>query len=350
MSRSLRRHRYRHRLAAAALSLAAVLPSAATAQALTAPHEQTARTAPAASAAQVRIHAVYDLPDDRAYPEGIAEDPRTGDLYVGSYRTGAVYRITPGRRAARVFLPAGTDGRNTANGLKVDRAGRLWVIDSTAGVAVYDIRDRRLLARFDVSGGARSFVNDLALAPDGSAYLTDSARAVVYRVTPQQLAEAAALGGRGTLTPRFDLAGVLAPHAPDAYTLNGIVADPSGRYLLAPDMTGGDLYRLDLASGGIRRVALSGGSMRMADGLELRHGTLWAAHNKRNALSRWRLSGDGTRARQERRITDASLQIPTTLVRQGGRLLVVRSQFDKGGPMGPGTPQTPFTIAAVDGI
>ncbi|MGW2632803.1 SMP-30/gluconolactonase/LRE family protein [Streptomyces chattanoogensis] len=338
MSRSLRRP------LSAALALAAVLPLAATARAV-------APAAPlTASAAQARIHAAYDLPDDRAYPEGIAEDPRTGDLYVGSYSTGAVYRITPGHRTARVFLPAGTDGRATANGLKVDRAGRLWVTDSTAGVAVYDIRDRRLLARFDITGGEKSFVNDLAIAPDGSAYLTDSARAVIYRVTPQQLAHATAAGGRGTLTPRFDLTGALAPHAPGTYTLNGIVADPSGRFLLTVDMTAGDLYRVGLASGEIRRVALSGGDMAAADGLELRHGTLWAAHNTRNAVSRWRLSADGTRARRERQVADASLQIPTTLVRQAGRLLVVRSQFDKGGPMGPGTPQTPFSVAAVDGI
>ncbi|MGW3666617.1 hypothetical protein [Streptomyces sp. NPDC005141] len=46
----------------------------------------------------------------------------------------------------------------------------------------------------------------------------------------------------------------------------------------------------------------------------------------------------------------AALRIPTTLVRRRGRTLVVRSQFDKGGPMGPGTPETPFTVAWVHGI
>ncbi|MEV8567045.1 SMP-30/gluconolactonase/LRE family protein [Streptomyces sp. NPDC051322] len=255
-----------------------------------------------------------------------------------------------GHPAAKVFLSAGADGRTTANGLKVDRAGRLWVIDSTAGVAVYDLRTRALLARFDVPGGDASFVNDLAIAPDGSAYLTDSSRAVVYRVTPRQLARAEAHGGRAALTVRFDLAGALAPHAPDAYTLNGIVSDASGRYLLTADSTGGDLYRLDLGSGAIARVDLQGGSMPLADGLELRRNTLWVAHNTGNAISRWRLSADGTRARRERQIADVALQVPTTLVHQGGRLLVVRSQFDKGGPLGQGTPQTPFTVAAVNGI
>ncbi|MBB4917083.1 SMP-30/gluconolactonase/LRE family protein [Streptosporangium saharense] len=301
-----------------------------------------------ASATKTQVSTAYELPGDRVYPEGIAVDPRTGDLYAGSYTDGTVFKMTPGHRVAKVFLPAGADGRDTANGLKVDRAGRLWVTDSTTGVSVYDTRSRRLLATFVVPGKGATFVNDLAITPDGSAYLTDSVRSVVYRVTPKQLARAA--GGRATLTPRFDLNKVLDPREPGAFTLNGIVADPSGRYLLTVDMTGADLYRLDPASGAIRRVALTGGDMLHADGLELRGGRLWAAHNVDNVISRWKVTGNGSAARVERRLTDEALQVPTTLVFGNGTLHVVRSQFDKGGPLGEGTPQIPFSIAAVRGI
>jgi len=307
----------------------------------------TAVGAPPAIASS-RISTAFELPGDRVYLEGIAADPRTGDLYVGSYTTGAVYRATPGRRTAEVFLPAGTDGRNTANGLKVDRAGRLWVTDSTSGVDVYDPRTRALLARFDVPGDAPRFVNDLAITADGSAYLTDSVREVIYRVTPAEPARAAARGGRAVLTTAYDLSGVVAPHPSGTYTLNGIVA--GDRCLFTVDMTAGALYRVDLATGGVRQVTLSGGDLVNGDGLELVGGTLWAALNRTNTVTRWRLSADGTAARLERSVMDAALQIPTTLVRQGGRTLVVRSQFDKGGPMGPGTPETPFTVAWVHGI
>ncbi|MGW7264185.1 SMP-30/gluconolactonase/LRE family protein [Streptomyces sp. NPDC054842] len=333
MSRSIQRRTF---LTAAALTAAATatsVPPAATAASRT--------PAP-------RVTTAYELPGDHVYPEGIAADPRTGHLYVGSYATGAVYRTTPGRRTAEVFLPAGTDGRTTANGLKTDRAGRLWVTDSTAGVDVYDLRSRALLARFDVPGDAPRFVNDLAITPDGSAWLTDSVREVVYRVTPADLARATARGGRSVLTTAYELGGVLTPHAPGTFTLNGIVA--AGRHLFTVDMAAGTLHRVDLATGAVRPVALSGGDLRHADGLELVNGTLWAAHNTTNTISRWRLSRDGTAARLERRVTDASLQIPTTLVRHHGRTLVVRSQFDQGGPMGPGTPRTPFTVARVHGI
>ncbi|WP_067457738.1 SMP-30/gluconolactonase/LRE family protein [Actinomadura macra] len=328
--------------AAAATALAtAVLPASVS---LAAPSAAPVPAAPAPS--RVRISTAFELPGDRVYPEGIATDPRTGAFYAASFEDGTVYRRAPGHRVAEEFLPAGADGRRTANGLKVDRAGRLWVCDSSSGVSVYDTRTRRLLARFVVPGGAATFVNDVAIAPDGSAYLTDSLRAVVYRVTTREVTQ----GGVITLKSRFDLGRVLEAHAPGAFTLNGIIADPAGRYLLTVDMTGGDLYRLDTASGVVGKVALRGGDMRNADGLELQHGRLWVVHNVDNAISRWRVGRGGATAGQERRVTDTGLQLPTTLARSRNTLYVVRSQFDKGGPLGPGTPQKPFTIAAVRGL
>ncbi|WP_207401098.1 SMP-30/gluconolactonase/LRE family protein [Actinomadura roseirufa] len=335
-------HLTRSSVVVAAALASAVLP--ATGALASAPVAAVHAEAPS----RARISTAYVLPGDRVYPEGIAADDRTGAFYAGSYQDGTIYRTTPGRREAEVFLPAGADGRHTANGLRVDRAGRLWVCDSTSGVAVYDTRTRRLIAQFTVPGDAARIVNDVAIGPDGTAWLTDSTRAVVYRVTPGDLA--AAGGGRGVLQPRFDLGAVLEPHAPDAVTLNGIVADPSGRHLLVADMTGGDLYRLDVASGAIRKVELRGGDVLHADGLELRGGRLWVVHNTANAISRWRVAADGTEARRERMVTDPALQWPTTLARSGGTLYVVRSQFDKGGPIGSGTPELPFSIAAVRGL
>ncbi|MFI9401838.1 SMP-30/gluconolactonase/LRE family protein [Nocardia sp. NPDC052316] len=304
------------------------------------------------AAPPARITAAYALPSDRAYPEGIAADPRTGDTYVGSYSTGAVYRAAPGSKQAEIFLPEGADGRKTANGLKVDQAGRLWVTDSTAGVAVYDTASRALIARFDAPGPAARFVNDLAITPDGTAYLTDSVRGVVYRITADEVARTAAHGGRADMTTQFDLSPVLAPRAPDGFSLNGIVVDAGGRYLLVVDMVTGELFRIALAPDSadpIRKVALHGGTLIHGDGLELHDNTLWVVQNTDNAIARWTVTDDGATATLDRRITDAALSIPTTLVRTGNELLVVASQFDKGGPMGPGTPQ-PFAVLAVDGV
>lgn len=296
-----------------------------------------------------RIVTAYELPGDRVYPEGITADPLTGSLYVGSAENGAIFKMTPGLRVAEEFLPAGADGRTTALGLEADRAGRLWVVDQDTGVAVYDIPGRRQLARFGVPPGEAPLVNDLAITPDGSAYITDSLRAVIYRITPEQLERAREHGGDTMLTRAFDLTDLVEP---GTIGLNGIVADPSGRYLLTVDMTRGDLYRIGLPSGEIRQVTLSGGDLRQGDGLELHGHTLWAAHPipSANSISRWRVTRDGRAAHMDRRTTDQALQLPTTLVRENGRLYVVRSQFDKGGPVGSGIPRLPFTIASVHGI
>ncbi|MFJ8016477.1 SMP-30/gluconolactonase/LRE family protein [Streptomyces sp. NPDC096339] len=294
-----------------------------------------------------RISTAFSIPGAKVYPEGIATDARTHTVYVGSYADGTVYRARPGRTEAEVFLPSGTDGRRTANGLRVDARGRLWVTDSTAGVSVYDTATGSRLAHFEVAGSGPRFVNDLTITPDGAAYLTDSVRGVIYRVTPEQLA-----AGSGPLTEAYDLSPALRPRPAGGFSLNGIVSDRAGRYLLAVDMPEGDLYRVDLATGAVRRVDLGGRDMKAADGLDLSpDGTLRVAHNTTNTLTRWRLGADGTRARLTRTVTDPALQIPTTLSHSPGRTLVVRSQFDKGGPMTPstGTPTT-FTVASVRGL
>ncbi|MFG2998459.1 SMP-30/gluconolactonase/LRE family protein [Streptomyces sp. NPDC048340] len=319
----------------------------------------TLGAAPAARPADARITTAFTLPGAKVFPEGIAADPRTRTVYVGSYTDGTIYRARPGRTTAEVFLPSGTDGRRTANGLRIDARGRLWVIDSTSGVSVYDQASGARLARFEVTGDSPFFVNDLTITPDGTAYLTDSVRAVVYRVTPDLLA-----AGSGPLLPAYDLSGHLTPSPAGGFSLNGITSDRAGRYLLTVDMTAGDLHRIDLGTGAITRVALEAGPggragggpgarLVHADGLDLApDGTLRVALNTVNTVSSWRLSGDGTRARLIRTITDPSLQIPTTLVRTPGRTLVVRSQFDReGGPMPPGTgAPTAFTVAAVHGL
>ena len=293
-----------------------------------------------------RLSTAYELPGAAVYPEGIAVDARSGDSFVGSFADGAVYRAAANATRAEVFLPAGADGRKTANGLRVDHNGRLWVIDSGVGVAVYDTGSRALLASFVVPGSGPRFVNDLDFGADGSAYLTDSVRNVVYRVAPERIAE-----GRGELAVGYDLGPVLGPRDPQTFELNGIVADPAGAYLLVVAMSAGELYRIDLTGGEpIGKVALTGGDVRHGDGMELRDDTLWVVHNTENTLSRWTVSDHGATATRVAEFHDPALSIPTTMAHAGDRALIVSSQFDKGGPMGGTGAPGPFVVTAVDGF
>jgi Cu-Zn family superoxide dismutase len=102
----------------------------------------------------------------------MATDSRTGDLYVTSFSTGAVYRARAGQTEATVFLPSGTDGRTQAMGTEVDRHGRLWVNDANGVTAANGTR----LARFVSPAPGKSLLDDIVLTPDGTAYVTDSLR------------------------------------------------------------------------------------------------------------------------------------------------------------------------------
>src|SRR5690606_22099450 len=212
---SMRSARGRHRLAALGLALAALCGVQATAPA-------------AAAEAGLTVTDAVSLPHDDAYPEGMVLDPATGDLFITSFGTGAVYRATPGAVKAKVYLPAGAEGRDHAMGTDIDRHGRLWVNDK-AGVTLYEKATGTRLARFVTPAPGSSVLNDLDFTPDGTAYLTDSTGKVVYRLTERQVADAIAAGGSArTLPVGFDLTGVVDPQPEGTLTLNGIEADPTG--------------------------------------------------------------------------------------------------------------------------
>ncbi|MDP9377210.1 MAG: hypothetical protein M3P40_06510 [Actinomycetota bacterium] len=58
----------------------------------------------------------YALPGDRLFPEGIAVTRNQRHFFVTSTTDGAILRGRVNGRAARVFLPAGEDGRTDRGG------------------------------------------------------------------------------------------------------------------------------------------------------------------------------------------------------------------------------------------
>ncbi|MEW1749600.1 SMP-30/gluconolactonase/LRE family protein [Streptomyces angustmyceticus] len=326
----------RRRFTACALALACAL-----AVGITAP--VTDARADGSGARALTVTRAIALPGKQAYPESMATDPRTGDLYVTSFSTGAVYRAPAGRTEATVFLPQGTDGRTQAMGTEVDAHGRLWVNDAD-GVTVYDTANGTRLARFLSPTPGKSLLDDLALTPDGTAYITDSLRQLVYRLPATTIEDTIAKGGSATLATGFDLNNVVAPHPEGAITLNGIESDPTGKYLITADMASGDLFRLAPATGGIHKLTVTGGSPVSADGLLWEKDSLWAVQFGSDSISRLTLSADRTRASVASHLTDPALEHPTALIRKDGSLHVLRSQF------GSATLDLPFSVARVSGI
>ncbi|MFJ5776465.1 SMP-30/gluconolactonase/LRE family protein [Streptomyces sp. NPDC093094] len=266
------------------------------------------------------------LPGNDAFPEGIAVDYRNGDTYITSFQTGAVYKAPAGQTAAQVWLPAGTDGRTAAMGTDVDKNGRIWVTESNA-VTVYDTATRARLARFVSPTVGHSVINDLDMTADGTAYITDSTRQKVYKVTPAQLSEAISSGAERTLSVGFDLNGIITPQPEGTITLNGIEAGQYSNWLITVDMATGDLFNLNVATGKATKVQLAGSSPVSGDGLLIEKNKLWVSQFGTNKVSRLLLNSEGTSALVEHEASDPVLKHPTTLVRKDGSIHIVRSQY-----------------------
>jgi DNA-binding beta-propeller fold protein YncE len=170
-----------------------------------------------APGAQARVPDRYVLPGAQVFPEGVALRPGGDTFFVSSTQDGTIFRGTLSRRRTTVFLPPGRHGRVNAIGVRASRT-RLIVAGGMSNlVFAYDLRTRRLVRRW--STGTGGLVNDVAIAPGGDAFVTDSLRGLVFRIPARALIRPRR--GTATLRPWVRIGADLAPNG---YT-NGIVAD-----------------------------------------------------------------------------------------------------------------------------
>lgn len=257
------------------------------------------------------------LPDGYA-PEGL-EIARGTTFYVGSVGSGAVYTGDLRTGTGRILVP-GAPGTRSATGIEHDR-GRLWVAGARFGTAhVYDARTGAPLQQVQLATGtAPTFVND-AVATKRAVYFTDSQRPVLYRV-------ALSGNGRPGAVSAIPLSGAY-QHVPGQFNLNGIVATPNGRTLIAVQSVSRRLYAIDPKTGVAKLIDLGGYDLSNGDGLLLRGRILYVVQNRDNKVAVLELSPDLTRATFLRALTDpGNLDVPTTIDRAGSRLYVVNARF-----------------------
>ena len=146
----------------------------------------------------VMAEIVVTLDDARLWPEGVAHDRTTGDVFVGSMSENKIVAI----RANGVVENFGTsaeDGLLGVLGMTVDESRRhLWACMGFGSdefhtdeerrrneVVRYDLDTGRLLARYDLEDdGINRLLNDVVVAADGTAYVTESNHGSVYRIAP----------------------------------------------------------------------------------------------------------------------------------------------------------------------
>lgn len=168
-------------------ALAAVLLS--NARAIASPDLIAASLTPARKVTRIA------LPTGFQYPNGIAR-ASNGTLYVGSVTSGNILQVQPNGKI-ETFFP-GSDEIFAANSLRLDeQRGILWGASSDfLGVRgdngevtrrphrifALDIRTSKVLRVILMPDGG--FGNDMAIAPQGGVYVTDSNRPRIYYLAP----------------------------------------------------------------------------------------------------------------------------------------------------------------------
>jgi len=243
-------------------------------------------------------------------PEGIAAGAGNA-LFVGSIPTGAVSRVDARTGRTRIVV-AGRDGR-AATGLKVV-GNRLFVAGAATGKAwVYNARTGRQLAAYQLApAGADSFINDVVVTGRG-AYFTDSRRNAIYRV-PLDLSAARTINLSGVPLQAGN-------------NLNGIVATPDGKSLIAVQTNAGALWRIDPTTGRSTRIDLGSASVANGDGLLLSGRTLYVVRNRNNRIAVVTLQPGLSRGTVTRTIRSGNFDVPTTVARIGDRLYAVNARF-----------------------
>jgi len=130
------------------------------------------------------------LPGTLIYPESITSTA-DGTLIVGSLGRGNVMRIAPGKTAAEEWIKAGTGGLNNVLGVFADEKGKLlWVCsnnlenkgEATAAMS-FDLKTGGPKGTYLLPGGM-ALCNDIVVAPDGTAYISDTRQGTIWMLKP----------------------------------------------------------------------------------------------------------------------------------------------------------------------
>jgi len=203
--------------------------------------------------------------DDTAFgPEGIAYDPASKSFFVGSVSQKRIDRISQSGK----ITPFASDGLEHVLGVLVDsKRRRLHAVSTNVlshgtprynAIVSFDLKTGKRIRAVAVPGARQ--LNDVALAPNGDLYASDSAAGAVWRIaaaTPEPVAfvSAGTLGGS-----------------------NGLAVSADGKMLYVGHSTG--VARVDTASGAIERVVPPARETIAAiDGLYLWHGDLIGIQN-----------------------------------------------------------------------
>ena len=239
------------------------------------------RTLAAPAAPEVTVREFAILPDDDAFPSGVAVGP-DGVVYTASYKTGVVWAISPDGQVTEV--PGTRDGLGAVSNLAVGPDGALYVVDKLDA----DVRASGGLVRRVTPGGQitdfaritdeRGFLlpHDLTFDRDGRLYVSDRGRDEVWRFEPD--------GSGGLVWWRSPVV-----EGARGYEPTGLAYDSARDALLIADGGLDIIYRVAIATGATETLYRHPGRDNAPgfDGLTVTPaGTVYAAALSQNGVAR----------------------------------------------------------------
>ncbi|MBC7947950.1 MAG: hypothetical protein H7Y42_08735 [Chitinophagaceae bacterium] len=128
--------------------------------------------------------------DNALIPEGIAINPKNGDVFVSSIAKKKIIRISPGGEV--VDFIAGDSSFLEGLGMKVDRDRNiLWALSNirqgkwfTSRIHGYDLGSRKSKYYYSYKDTLPHLLNDLILDKNGDLIITDTYSSTIYRFFP----------------------------------------------------------------------------------------------------------------------------------------------------------------------
>ena len=172
----------------------------------------------ACAAADQRARVVIDA--QAVFPVSI-DATRAGDLFVGNTQTGGIYRARHGADIATLWIDPKVSGMKGVLGIHVDeRHGTVYACAQVLGAAAasgapppalrsFDLATGATKGSYPIPEGATSLCNEIATAPDGTAYIADTNGGRVLRLMPgaaalEEWAKAPGLAGADGLVVAGD--------------------------------------------------------------------------------------------------------------------------------------------------
>jgi hypothetical protein len=131
--------------------------------------------------------------DKDVFPESLTATA-AGDILIGSFGNGAIYRARKGEHVAKVWISPQTSGMISVLGVLADEStGTLYACstaltappetaDKLSALRTFDLKTGAPKGNYPMPGGGRAICNDIAIGKDGAAYVSETRDGGIMRL------------------------------------------------------------------------------------------------------------------------------------------------------------------------